>query len=96
MALQFELKVVPSSGRTALIIDKFCQLKCYLKSPPEKGKANRELIRLLAKKLHITQADVTIIAGATGRKKTVRLESDITFTQLKEQLCLDSQKNLFE
>ena len=39
MSLVIEIKVFPSSGRQKFVIDKSGKLKCYLKNPPEKGKA---------------------------------------------------------
>jgi len=45
MSLVFDLKVVPRSGRNKWVLDKSGKLKCYLKSPPEKGLANKELIK---------------------------------------------------
>ncbi len=45
-----------------------------LKAPPVDGKANQELIALVAKYFHCRKADVTIKTGATGRLKLVRIE----------------------
>ena len=44
-----------------------------LKAPPVDGKANRELIGLVAEKYRCGKAAVSIKAGATGRTKLVRL-----------------------
>ena len=46
-----------------------------LKSPPVDGKANQELVRLIAEKFQCSRADVTIRAGAAGRTKLVRVEA---------------------
>ncbi len=96
MSFVIDIKVVPSSGRVAWKIDKLGQLKCYLKSPPERGKANKELIKLLAKALGITQNHITIIAGATGRKKRIRIEQEMTFAMLLATLGIDWQLDLFK
>ena len=45
-----------------------------LKSPPVDGKANAELIALIAEKFGCRKAQVTIKAGAGGRMKLVRIE----------------------
>ena len=45
-----------------------------LKSPPVDGKANAELIALVADRLGCRKAAVTIKAGAGGRVKLVRVE----------------------
>lgn len=46
-----------------------------LKSPPVDGKANEELIGLVAKEFRCHKAAVTIKAGAAGRTKLVRIEA---------------------
>jgi uncharacterized protein len=96
MPLIFRIKVVPSTGRSLCKIDKDGQLKCFLKSPPEKGKANKELIKLLAKALKLPQDQVVIIAGAKERKKRIEIDKDITFDELLDALGLARQQNLFE
>lgn len=95
MPIQFDLKVVPSSGRVGLQIDKSGQFKCYLKSPPEKGKANQELIKLIAKLLSVRQEDVSIVSGRTSRNKRVSIRMDITHEQLLQKLSFDKQTSLF-
>ena len=45
-----------------------------LKSPPADGKANQELIALIAQTLGCRRADVSIKSGASGRMKLVRIE----------------------
>ena len=47
-----------------------------LKSPPVDGKANEELIALLAKHFGCRKADVSIKSGASGRMKLVRIETE--------------------
>jgi len=46
-----------------------------LKSPPVDGKANEELVGLVAETFKCTRSSVTIKAGATGRTKLVRVET---------------------
>jgi uncharacterized protein (TIGR00251 family) len=94
MSLVFDVKVVPRSGQNKWILDKQGQLKCYLKSAPEKGKANQELIKLLAKALKITQADITIIAGATSRIKKIKITLPISFDILLTALGIEVQRQL--
>jgi hypothetical protein len=44
-----------------------------LKSPPVDGKANAELISLVASHFHCRKSDVSIKSGASGRMKRVRI-----------------------
>ena len=95
MPLMFEVKVVPSSGRNAWKLEPSGRLKCYLKSQPEKGLANKELVKLLAKALGVPQAKVALIKGATNRTKVLKIDTDLTFDQLLGLLGIDRQQSLF-
>ncbi len=94
MSLVVDVKVVPRSGRTACILEKSGQLKCYLKSVPEKGRANEELLKFLSKKLRITLGDITILLGATSRTKRLKIALDIDFSTLIEKLGIELQQTL--
>jgi uncharacterized protein len=86
VALVFEIKIVPSSGRQQIVLDKSGLLKCFLKSAAENGKANAELIKFLAKKLKIIQDDVSILVGKKVRRKRIKINQDISFDGLLEKL----------
>lgn len=45
-----------------------------IKSPPVDGKANEELIRLVAERFKVARARVSIRSGASGRLKRIRIE----------------------
>jgi hypothetical protein len=45
-----------------------------LKSPPVDGKANEELVALVARHFECRKAQVTIKSGASGRMKLVRID----------------------
>lgn len=48
-------------------------LKIDIAAPPEKGKANEELIKFLAKKLGIPKNRIVIKTGITAREKKVEV-----------------------
>jgi hypothetical protein len=48
-------------------------LKVKVTAPPEKGKANGRVIRLLARRLGVAQSRVEILAGHTASRKTIRI-----------------------
>lgn len=48
-------------------------LKVRVRAQPEKGKANKALIKLMAKTLDLAQAGLSITSGATHRSKTVSI-----------------------
>ena len=95
MAFMVEVKVVPSSGRNAWRLEPSGQLKCYLKSAPEKGLANQELLKLIAKALAIPQAQVVLVKGATNRTKLVKIDYELTFDQLLTALGIERQQSIF-
>ncbi|NRB22027.1 DUF167 domain-containing protein [Candidatus Dependentiae bacterium] len=92
--LIFDVKVTPSSGRNKWILYQNGQLKCFLKSPPEKGLANAELRKTLAKKLKIPRELVEIIVGATSRRKKIKVHSDVIYENLLSILGLEQQMPL--
>lgn len=63
------IKVVPHSGRTELK-EENGRLKLYLKAPPEKNKANVELIKFFKKEYGLV---VEIKRGMTSREKVLRI-----------------------
>lgn len=46
-----------------------------IKSPPVDGKANAELVALIAQRFGVLKAQVSIRSGASGRMKLVRIEA---------------------
>lgn len=48
-----------------------CRLKISVTAVPEKGKANKALIGLLAKELGLAKRDISIQAGDISRLKTI-------------------------
>lgn len=95
MSLTLEIKVVPSSGTQRITIDKAGAIKLFLKSPPEKGLANKELIKFLAKELGVPQDRVEIIGGATTRKKIVKIHVPLSRDQALVALGIAKQLPIF-
>lgn len=51
-------------------------LKAAVTAVPEDGKANAALIKLLAKAWRVPKSAITIVAGATDRRKILHLSGD--------------------
>jgi len=66
-----EIKVVTRSSKSGFFGVTGDKLKVNLMSAPVKGKANKELVKLLSKKLGIPKNSVNIERGATSANKTV-------------------------
>ena len=50
--------------------------KVAVTAPPEKGKANAAMIKLLAKAWRLPKTSMAITAGATARRKTLLVTGD--------------------
>jgi uncharacterized protein (TIGR00251 family) len=50
------------------------EITIFLRSRPEKGKANKELIYKVAKYFAISTSKVHIISGATSSKKVIEIQ----------------------
>ena len=94
MSLVIDVKVAPQSGRQRCVLDKSGNLKVFLKSAPEGGKANAELVAFLAKKLGIPQSEVVIMLGATSRKKRLKIGIGLNFEQLLDALGVETQQKI--
>jgi uncharacterized protein (TIGR00251 family) len=71
----FQVKVKPSSRESVLEVLEDGSIFVKLKAQPVDGKANAELIALLAKHFKVPRAAVTIKSGAGARTKLVSIES---------------------
>jgi uncharacterized protein len=69
------VKVRPNAGSSSLERLPDGSWVAKLKSPPVDGKANRELIALVANHFHCPKAAVRIKVGASGRVKLLEVES---------------------
>ena len=69
-----EIKVIPKSSRN-LIKQEGARLKAYVTAPPEKGKANDALIKLLSIHYKLKKSDVNIIKGGHSSLKVVKIEN---------------------
>ena len=69
-----QVKVKPNSRTSALERGSDGMWLARLKSPPVDGKANAELVALIAERFRCRKADVEIRSGAGGRMKLVRID----------------------
>lgn len=90
--------LTPNAARDGLDrIDKNASAEARLRvtvtTVPEKGKANKALVKLLAKKLRLPKSAIQIIAGHHARDKTLLITGDtpsltahVTDTLVEEKL----------
>ena len=72
--ITIQIKVKPNSRVSTLEQGSDGVWLARLKSPPVDGKANAELVGLIADRFSCRKADVTIRSGAGGRMKLVRID----------------------
>jgi len=75
--------VVPRARLTGVAGRHGDAVKIRLAAPPVDGAANDELIRFLAERLSVPRSAVTITAGHTSRRKTVKITGIETVTALR-------------
>ncbi len=71
-SITVRMKVTPSSSRVEIREEPW-GLRVYVKSPPERGRANKELKKAVAKKFGVSASSVEIIKGETSRDKLVTI-----------------------
>jgi uncharacterized protein (TIGR00251 family) len=68
------VKAVPGARRDAIVGPLGDRLKIRVAAPPEGGRANTAIRRLIASALGVRASAVTIAAGTTSPEKTLRIE----------------------
>ncbi|MCL4115596.1 UNVERIFIED_CONTAM: hypothetical protein GTU68_058643 [Idotea baltica] len=51
------------------------RLKIAITAPPVDGKANKHLVKFLAKQFKVAKSQINIVSGETDRDKTVQIEA---------------------
>jgi uncharacterized protein len=74
-AVTLQIKVKPRARVSDLTRSADGTWVARLKAPPVDGKANEELIALVAEQFRCRKAAVTIKSGASGRMKLVRVDA---------------------
>ena len=70
--LRVAVRVVPGARRSEIVAVE-PQLRVRLAAPPVEGKANAELVRVLAKALGVRRSAVRVVAGEKSRDKVVEV-----------------------
>ena len=72
-AVTFDVLVQPRASRVKLGPVHDNRLKVAVTAPPVDGEANAAVIDALAKALGVARGAVEVVAGASSRRKTVRV-----------------------
>ncbi|MBI2743620.1 MAG: YggU family protein [Chlamydiales bacterium] len=71
------VKVTPNSRKNSIEGYQGDVLRVKIKAPPDKGKANEELIEFLAETFKISKSQITLISGHSSRLKKLKIEEPI-------------------
>jgi uncharacterized protein (TIGR00251 family) len=83
MAITLEILVQPRASRAKIGPMHDGRLKIAVTAPPVDGEANAAVVELLARRLGIARGDIAVIAGASSRRKTLRIDR-VTAQQIEE------------
>ncbi len=72
-SVRLRLRVSAGASRRRVLGVHGGALKLSVKAPPEKGRANKDVVALVAETFGLTPADVTILSGETSPDKVVKL-----------------------
>lgn len=68
-----KLKVIPNANHNAIVEKTPTFMKVKIKAAPEKGKANKELIKFLAQELNVKKSSIKIKSGEKSRTKIIQI-----------------------
>ena len=68
---RLRLRVKPGAKRNALLGVHGGALKLGVVTRPERGKANRSALKLLARELGVPASEIDLVSGASSQDKTV-------------------------
>lgn len=71
--MRISVKVNPKSVKPGIERLGDSVFKIKVKSAPEKGKANKEVVEIIADYFHVPKSTVRILRGHTAQKKTIEI-----------------------
>lgn len=71
--MKLKIKVIPKASKNAIAGWLGDELKIMVTAAPEKGKANKAVVKILSKALQLPKQSIRITAGATSPRKMVEL-----------------------
>jgi uncharacterized protein (TIGR00251 family) len=71
--MKLQIKVIPSSSKDCIAGWLQDTLKVKVKAPPEKGKANKAVIKTLERTLDLAKGSINITSGTTSTSKIIEI-----------------------
>ena len=72
--MQIEVKVIARASKCEVVPLDECRFKVKLTRPALEGKANEQLIQVLADYFHVSKAAIRIISGEKSPQKRLKIE----------------------
>jgi uncharacterized protein (TIGR00251 family) len=72
------LRVTPGARRTAIVGRYGEAWKVAVAAPPERGRANADVVRLVARAVGVPAARVILVKGGAARDKVIEIEGITT------------------
>lgn len=71
--MNLDIRVQPRASRNSVEIAADETIRVRVTAPPDRGKANDAVVKLLAAKLGVSRSAVRIVRGHTSRNKVVQV-----------------------
>jgi len=91
VSTRLRLRVAPGAKRAGVVGRHGDAWKVCVAAPPENGRANDAVVRLLAQTLDVPRDSVTLVSGQTSRDKIVELVG-IELQQIERRLQSAAEK----
>lgn len=73
--MKISIKVIPRSSQSKIQIQPDGSLKVKLKNSPVDGRANDELIRILAEYYQVSKSQIAIVKGSRSKNKVAEVDN---------------------
>ncbi|UPA28391.1 MAG: DUF167 domain-containing protein [Verrucomicrobiota bacterium] len=71
--MRIQVKAIPNAARSEVIVQEDGSLKIKVQNPPEDGKANKAILRLIAKHYQVPPRNVKIVSGEKSHQKIIEV-----------------------
>ena len=71
--MKLQIKVIPNASISAIVDTDSTPWKIKVQSPPSDGKANKEVIRLIANYFKVPKSKVVIVSGEKTKIKLLEI-----------------------
>ena len=71
--MKITVQVIPNASKNEIIDSNNGELKIKVQTPPEDGKANKAVIKILAKHFNVSKNKIKIVSGEISRLKIIEI-----------------------